>query len=390
MDHHTVSEKCLLHNAIYVINNKNAGNGEKERKYLMRKKILSVILALAMLACMLPLGGIVAFAESSFAGGDGSESDPYQISTLEQLTALAEEVNDVTDYSGTYFILTDDIGELNDDGTVKAGLETPIGNGCCFAGNFDGDGHTVVLNMSKSSDCYFGLFGNIANGGTVSDVITAGIVSGSAGASMFGGICGYLDDGCTITGCTNKATVTGEDGACQFAGICGYNNIGTLADCKNTANITGENANTFGGICGHNYKDAVIRNCGNSGIITGSGSCYEFGGVCGHNAGTIENSANSGSVAGINASQFGGIAGANYSSVKDCCNFGSVEGVNSSSFAGISGFSGSSTADGTSGDISASVNTGSVSGDENSEDFGAVCGVFDDEIKISKKKKKNK
>ena len=50
---------------------------------------------------------------SSFDGGTGTESDPYQIRTASQLCKLGQDVASGNSYTDTYFILTDDI-MLND------------------------------------------------------------------------------------------------------------------------------------------------------------------------------------------------------------------------------------------------------------------------------------
>ena len=74
---------------------------------------------------------------SSFSSGNGTENDPYKISTAAELAFLAKSVNDGESYQGKYLLLNNNI-DLN-------GLEwTPIGNGInSFMGIFDGKGLTV-------------------------------------------------------------------------------------------------------------------------------------------------------------------------------------------------------------------------------------------------------
>lgn len=72
------------------------------------KKLLSLFLTLC------PAFGMCAFAaadETIFAGGSGTQEDPYQIATADQLMALSAAVNDgsANGYPGQYFVLTDDI-----------------------------------------------------------------------------------------------------------------------------------------------------------------------------------------------------------------------------------------------------------------------------------------
>ena len=88
----------------------------------------------------------------SYAGGDGSKTNPYEIATAEQLAKLARDVNNGNTpqaFLGKYFKLTADID-------LSGGIWMPIGkyyykgygNGDnrLFFGKFDGNGH-VIKNM---------------------------------------------------------------------------------------------------------------------------------------------------------------------------------------------------------------------------------------------------
>ena len=154
----------------------------------MKKRIGSVLLALALCLSLLPA---TALAEDSawdgniataFAGGRGTENDPYQIADGAQLAYLASEVNKGQPYENSYFVLTADIDLANHDWT-------PIGNSFSdalfggtdyhlFAGNLDGKGHTIS-NISMGAESsplesdVFGLFG--ATGGKLSNVNLDGV-----------------------------------------------------------------------------------------------------------------------------------------------------------------------------------------------------------------------
>ena len=85
----------------------------------------------------------------SYAGGDGSKTNPYEIATAKQLAKLARDVNNGNTFRGKYFKLTADID-------LSGGIWMPIGkyyyygdgNGAnrLFFGKFDGNGH-VIKNM---------------------------------------------------------------------------------------------------------------------------------------------------------------------------------------------------------------------------------------------------
>ena len=87
---------------------------------------------------------------NSYAGGDGSKTNPYEIATAEQLAKLASDVNNGNTpqaFLGKYFKLTADIN-------LSGGIWMPIGkyynygnvNNRLFFGKFDGNGH-VIKNM---------------------------------------------------------------------------------------------------------------------------------------------------------------------------------------------------------------------------------------------------
>lgn len=87
---------------------------------------------------------------NSYAGGDGSKTNPYEIATAEQLAKLASDVNNGNTpqaFLGKYFKLTADID-------LSGGIWMPIGkyynygnvNNRLFFGKFDGNGH-VIKNM---------------------------------------------------------------------------------------------------------------------------------------------------------------------------------------------------------------------------------------------------
>lgn len=88
----------------------------------------------------------------SYAGGDGSKTNPYKIATAAQLAKLARDVNNGNTsqaFLGKYFKLTQDID-------LSGGIWMPIGkyynygngngNNRLFFGKFDGNGH-VIRNM---------------------------------------------------------------------------------------------------------------------------------------------------------------------------------------------------------------------------------------------------
>ena len=207
--------------------------------------------------------------------GSGTETDPYQISTADQLKLFRDIVNGAggqTPNRGAYAVLTADI-DLNNEPW------TPIGpdRDSAYTGTFDGQGHTVK-NLSVTVNVQpgrAGLFGCVKDG-TIRKLTVAGSVSCTANQGWCGGIAGYAMDE-TIENCASLCTVSCTGIDARVGGIVGlvdYNSRTLIIrDCYNIGKITGRSDNgsgDAGGICGF-YMNGKISNCYNVGEITGSG-----------------------------------------------------------------------------------------------------------------------
>ena len=123
----------------------------------MKKRIVSAVMALILCLTLLPTAALASDGawdgriDTAFAGGIGTESDPYQIADGAQLAHLASEVNKGQTYENSYFVLTADIDLVNHDWT-------PIGNSfsdallggkdySLFAGNLDGKQRIVFASQ---------------------------------------------------------------------------------------------------------------------------------------------------------------------------------------------------------------------------------------------------
>ena len=207
--------------------------------------------------------------------GSGTETDPYQISTADQLKLFRDIVNGSngqTPNRGACAVLTADI-DLNNEAW------TPIGpdRDSAYTGTFDGQGHTVK-NLSVTVNVQSGragLFGCVKDG-TIRKLTVAGSVSCTANQGWCGGIAGYAMDE-TIENCASFCTVSCTGIDARVGGIVGlvdYNSRTLIIrDCYNIGKITGRSDNgsgDAGGICGF-YMNGKISNCYNVGEITGSG-----------------------------------------------------------------------------------------------------------------------
>lgn len=166
--------------------------------------------------------------------------------------------------------------QLTADITVTA----PYAND--FTGTFDGDGHTVMLNITASTP-NVGLFSKLAGGAVVKNVKVDGTVSGTEGVA---GIAAQAN-GATISGCINCAIISATGR--YVGGIVGKLQGGTVENCYNTGAISSSRTRpiNMGGIAGYVDGGASVENCYNTGSITGSGS--NTAAVVGWDAATVKN-----------------------------------------------------------------------------------------------------
>ena len=223
--------------------------------------------------------------------GSGTETDPYQISTADQLKLFRDIVNGAggqTQNRGAYAVLTANI-DLNNEAWTPIGNYTE-GNQIYYEGTFDGGGYTISgLNVTGKFRCA-SLFGAV-KGGTIKNLTVAGNVS-------------------------HNYSSTGLD--CHVGGIVGSAlDAATIENCSNHCSVTGGSGDFIGGIAGSNINNARIIDCYNVGTITGT--IIETGGVTGFNMGTISNCYNVGTIKMLhNSNAVGEIVGNNVGTVKNC------------------------------------------------------------------------
>ena len=238
--------------------------------------------------------------------GTGTEDNPYQISSADDLEEFRDIVNDGE--TGACAELTANI-VLNCN---ENNQWTPIGSESNrYNGTFDGNGHTVSGIYINTSEDYQGLFGYIGIGGTVKDL---GIEkSRIKGGNNVGGIAGYSIG--SIEDCYNTGSVSGGN---NVGGIAGYSS-GTIEDCYNTGSVSG--GNNVGGIAG--TADGA-KDCHNEGTVSGS-DCV--GGILGSGAdlnGVVNRCYNTGDISGEGG--VGGIAGRIVFGTSNCYNTGTISG----------------------------------------------------------------
>ena len=291
------------------------------------RSILSVLLAALLLVASTPLtpafageeGAVSLQSESGERGelaGTGTEEDPYQIGSAEQLAKFRDKVNKGETDANTRAELTEDI-DLSSVCSEENGTWTPIGTDINpYRGTFNGDGHTISGLYIKFTADYQGLFGYVGSEGAVKDLSVSGSVSVS-GSEYVGGIAGQ--NGGRITDCDFTGSVTSSGNF--VGGVVGWNlSSGNVENCYNTdsVNVSGS---CVGGVVGLNH--GPVKNCYNTGEVSATSN---VGGVVGYNINsTVENCYNIGEVSG--GEDVGGVVGYNYSgSVTTCYNTGEVSG----------------------------------------------------------------
>ena len=289
-----------------------------------------------------------------FAGGTGTEADPYQIADASQLALMAQKVSEDDAAAQASYILTADIS-LNEVAAFDEWKENapeyfwePIGRvGNDFSGIFDGDGYTVsgmYINTDTSLtenyyECYYGLFGELtgtvknlniensyiwvsgisANMGSVAGNITsedAKIENCSAnvvidcGSDTCGGIVGNAFSG-TIEDCVFTGTINSADGASftNAGGIIGSGSTVSVSNCVNQGTVAV--SDVAGGIIGW-FQSGTVSDCSNEGIVSGDraggviGNLYLGDAVSEEEYAIVENCVNNGEVSGT--AQGGGIS----------------------------------------------------------------------------------
>ena len=278
----------------------------------MKKKLLSLLLALCLVMALVPM---TAFAE------ENEQSSKTSITTVDELLQFAKAVD-----NGEYDDKTDAVVSLNADLDLTGVAWTPIGSVFAadgtllhyFSGKFYGNGHTISnldfsenygkteypsfgffsevygaeisgltiqgkLDVSNSGYVYFGMVAGVAADSKISDCVSD--VSFTDTDKYINGtvaLCGYAINS-TIEYCQNKGnfSITKDVSSFQMGGIVGLAQNSTVQYCANTGDMTSWTPCT-GGIVGQLFQNSKIINCYSTGkmVPLGNGTT-DFGGIAG-------------------------------------------------------------------------------------------------------------
>lgn len=198
--------------------------------------------------------------------GFGTEEQPYEIYTWEDLNALVFEPN-------ACFKLMND---LNLDGEIREQLAS---KGVNFTGVFDGAGHTITgfcADANKGAGLFAtndGVIRNLSvtgaqaesavgpagilcdvNRGTIENCYTSGNITAN---TKVGGVTGSSYG--TVRNCYSTADVRSL--TTEAGGVVGLGQSGSVTDsCYATGNISSDTRNA-GGVVGYGYNETVVQNC---------------------------------------------------------------------------------------------------------------------------------
>ncbi len=234
-------------------------------------RLVWVVMVVGFLVCSVGFG-----YDWATNPGAGTEDDPYQISTAEQLMSIGSDPN-LLDRA---FVLMNNIDldpalpgrRVFDTAVIAPDLKpdsphySPTFEYFEFRGRFDGNGYEILnLTIVKYDDPYsravnyIGLFGSIGKKGIVKNLVLSG---GSVmGDNKTGAIAGQNDG--LIINCSSDLSVAGNEATGGLVGYC----YGYILKSFCTGSVFG--VITVGGISG---GGGTISNCYSSGTVQGNSS----------------------------------------------------------------------------------------------------------------------
>ena len=312
-----------------------------------RNRLFTMLLL--VMAILMPYEGAWAATNvttSRPAQGDGSSSNPFQISNAKELAWFRDWVN------GTYTVSSSESAttHLNACAKLTADIDlkdfchaadesqnleelswVPIGNNKIqYEGTFEGNGKTITNLYINASQTFMGLFGytyqstiknltfenaNVTNTQNFIGILVGYAGSGSTlqnikisetcqiiGDKYTGGIAGLLDG--NAYNCVNYATVQGKE---KVGGLFGsYQRTGnSITACANYGNVTAT-SQSVGGLVG-DFSSGTIQDCANYGNVKGANSVAGMAGFV--DKGKIQNVFSYGSISATNGTEVGMVLG---------------------------------------------------------------------------------
>lgn len=261
----------------------------------MKKRVISWLLTVVMVVSLLPTSVLadtlaadqeqqtqqeqIAPVDTENTVPAGNEETQEQQEPAEEVPVSQMARSGGTDSAPTAINDADDFRDMVAGGSYKLAADItvtePYAND--FSGTFDGNGHTVTLNITDST-ADVGLFSKLAGGAVVKNVKVDGTVSGTEGVA---GIAAQAN-GATISGCINCAIISATGR--YVGGIVGKLRGGTVENCYNTGAISSSRDRkgvNLGGIAGYIDSNGSVKNCYNSGTTSATADTSNYAAIAG-------------------------------------------------------------------------------------------------------------
>lgn len=261
----------------------------------MKKRVISWLLTVVMVVSLLPTSVLadtlaadqeqqtqqeqIAPVDTENTVPAGNEETQEQQEPAEEVPVSQMARSGGTDSAPTAINDADDFRDMVAGGSYKLAADItvtePYAND--FSGTFDGNGHTVTLDITAST-ANVGLFSKLAGGAVVKNVKVDGTVSGTEGVA---GIAAQAN-GATISGCINCAIISATGR--YVGGIVGKLRGGTVENCYNTGAISSSRDRkgvNLGGIAGYIDSNGSVKNCYNSGTTSATADTSNYAAIAG-------------------------------------------------------------------------------------------------------------
>ena len=189
--------------------------------------------------------------------GSGSEYDPYLIYNTGQWNMLVSRVHsgENSGYNGKFFQLMADITltETHASGNSNVMMGISSSDNTKFRGTFDGNAHTITLDITdNSSDDYCAPFRYI-KGATIKNLRVDGTIV-KTDKKNAGGLVGKAEGNNTISGCRSSVDILfNDEGDCSSGGFIGELREGgttNMTNCLFDGKLRGTEAYSWGGFVG--------------------------------------------------------------------------------------------------------------------------------------------
>ena len=219
----------------------------------------------------MPNGNITITATFTPLSGNGTDENPYRISSLLNWNQLTYNVNhNVEGYATAHYQLDVDIDGVS---TMLGTSEHP------FSGTFDGNGHTINVNITDGSEQGVAPFHYISDA-TIKNLIVTGSVTQTGSHPYASGLVGFTSGSNLIQNCLVRTNVTNSSNSSEgiIGGVIGYSQTSndTLRGCVYDGELISESYK--GGLVGwSDESNFTLTNNLFAGTNSGEGDFHPIG-----------------------------------------------------------------------------------------------------------------